>query len=156
MLFLIHLCIQHHSPCNQACRRCCAFLCVRIGPNSTHIYIRLHPPKHLPEDERSSSRNVANLKNMIQDKTNCSSESIQHTESTNLNIFRIKQLYSQYKSSQVQLEFSLWLRALHFASFPIHSTICQFIHIFRQRRPPSFFCSLRSFTRPFGLKPTGK
>ena len=25
---------------------------------------------------------------MIQDKTNCSSESIQHTESTNLNIFR--------------------------------------------------------------------
>ena len=28
------------------------------------------------------------LKNMIQDRTNCSSESIQHTESTNLNIFR--------------------------------------------------------------------
>ena len=26
--------------------------------------------------------------NMIQDKTNCSFESIQHTESTNLNIFR--------------------------------------------------------------------
>ena len=26
---------------------------------------------------------------MIQDKTNCSFESIQHTESTNLNIFRI-------------------------------------------------------------------
>ena len=34
-----------------------------------------HPPKHLPEDERSFSRNVASLKNMIQDKTNCSSES---------------------------------------------------------------------------------
>ena len=33
---------------------------------------------------------LASLKNMIQDKTNCSSESIQHTESTNLNIFRIK------------------------------------------------------------------
>ena len=53
-----------------------------------NTYIRLHPPKHLPEDERSFSRNVASLKNMIQDKTNCSSESIQHTESTNLNIFR--------------------------------------------------------------------
>ena len=49
-------------------------MCPRIGPNSTHIYIRLHPPKHLPEDERSFSRNVASLKNIIQDKTNCSSE----------------------------------------------------------------------------------
>ena len=47
--------------------------------------------KHFPEDERSFSRNVASVKNMIQDKTNCSSESIQHTESTNLNIFRITQ-----------------------------------------------------------------
>ena len=54
-------------------------------------YIRLHPPKHLPQDERSFSRNITSLKNMIQDKTNCSSESIQHTESTNLNIFRIIQ-----------------------------------------------------------------
>ena len=41
-----------------------------------NTYIRLHPPKHLPEDERSFSRNVTSLKNMIQDKTNCSSESI--------------------------------------------------------------------------------
>ena len=56
-----------------------------------NTYIRLHPPKHLPEDERSFSRNVASLKNMIKDKTNCSSESIQHTESTNLNICRIIQ-----------------------------------------------------------------
>ena len=62
-------------------------LCVRIGPNSTHIYDFTHQ-KHLPEDERSFSRNVASLKNMIKDKTNCSFESIQHTESTNLNIFR--------------------------------------------------------------------
>ena len=53
-------------------------------------YIRFHPPKHLPEDERSFSRNVASLKNMIQDKTNCSFESIQDTELTNLNIFRRK------------------------------------------------------------------
>ena len=67
-------------------------LCVRTGPNSTHI--RLHPPKHLPEDERSFSRNVASLKNMIQDKTNCSSESIQHTESTNLSIFRAIGLFT--------------------------------------------------------------
>ena len=35
-----------------------------------NTYIRFHPPKHLPEDERSLSRNVASLKNMIQDKTN--------------------------------------------------------------------------------------
>ena len=58
--------------------------------------------KHLPEDERSFSRNVASLKNMIQDKTNCSSESIQHTESTNLNIFRIKDVINlafKYKES---------------------------------------------------------
>ena len=34
-----------------------------------------HPPNHLPEDERSFSGNVASLKNMIQDKTNCSFES---------------------------------------------------------------------------------
>ena len=64
------------------------------GPHRSEFntYIRLHPPKHLPEDERSFSRNVASLKNVIQNKTNCSSESIQHTESTNLNIFRIKTL----------------------------------------------------------------
>ena len=35
-------------------------LMVRIGPNSTHI--RFHPPNHLPEDERSFSRNVTSLK----------------------------------------------------------------------------------------------
>ena len=48
------------------------------GPHRSEFntYIRLHPPKHLPEDERSFSRNVASLKNMIQDKTNCSSENI--------------------------------------------------------------------------------
>ena len=34
-------------------------------------------------------RDVTTLKNMIQDKTNCSFESIQHTESTNLNILKI-------------------------------------------------------------------
>ena len=56
-----------------------------------NTYIRPQPPKHLPEDERSFSRNIARLKNMIQDKTNCSSESIQHTELTNLIIFRIIQ-----------------------------------------------------------------
>ena len=56
-----------------------------------NTYIRLHQPKHLPEDERSFSQNVASLKKMIQDKTNRSSESIHHTESTNLNIFRIIQ-----------------------------------------------------------------
>ena len=46
------------------------------GPHRSEFNtsIRLHPPKHLPEDERSFSRNVASLKNMIQDKTNCSSE----------------------------------------------------------------------------------
>ena len=47
-----------------------------------------HLQKHLPEDETTLSRNVASLKNMIQGKTHCSFESIQHTESTNLNIFR--------------------------------------------------------------------
>ena len=39
-----------------------------------NILIRFHPPNHLPEDERSFSGNVASLKNMIQDKTNCSFE----------------------------------------------------------------------------------
>ena len=60
------------------------------GPHRSEFntYIRFHPPKHLPEDERSLSRNFASLKNMIRDKTNCSFESIQRTESTNLNIFR--------------------------------------------------------------------
>ena len=58
-----------------------------------NTYIRLQQPKHLPEDERSFFRNVSILKNMIQDKTNCSSKSIQHTESTNLNIFRIILMY---------------------------------------------------------------
>ena len=33
------------------------------------------------------------LKNMIQDKRNCSFEIIQHTESTNLNIFRMTRLF---------------------------------------------------------------
>ena len=61
-----------------------------MGPHRSEFntYIRFHQPKHLPEDEGSFSRNVASLKNMIQDKTNCSFESIKHTESTNLNIFR--------------------------------------------------------------------
>ena len=36
-------------------------------------------PKHLPEDERSFSRNVASLKNMIQGKTNCCFESNEDT-----------------------------------------------------------------------------
>ena len=57
-----------------------------------NTYTGFHPPKHLLEDERSFSRNVASLKNMIQDKTNCSFESNQHTETTNQNIFRFTQL----------------------------------------------------------------
>ena len=65
--------------------------------SSSGKYLRFYLPKHLPEDERSFSRNVASLKNMIQDKTNCSFESIQHTEATNLNIFR-KGLFLWFKT----------------------------------------------------------
>ena len=61
-------------------------MCPHRSEFNTHI--RFHPPNHLPEDDRSFSRNFASLNNVIQDKTNCSFESIQHTESTNLNIFR--------------------------------------------------------------------
>ena len=87
-----------------------------------NTYIRFHLPKHLPEDERSFSRNITSLKNMIQYKTNCSFESIQHTESTNQNIFRIIQ--QQYGESifhkcrtleKTRLKYERYTNHLHFS-----------------------------------------
>ena len=64
-----------------------------------NTYIRFHPPKHLPRDERSFSRNVASLKNMIQDKTNCSFESkVEH----------FGQLYEVFVPERVSISTNLY------------------------------------------------
>ena len=79
-----------------------------------NTYIRFHPPKHLPDEERSFSRNVASSKNMIQDKINCSFESIQHTESTDLNIFRIQAIVVSFLgNSGKSVEINNGNHALH-------------------------------------------
>ena len=91
--------MNNRNGCSQknslSCLESCSLNWRHFERNFSHLRANVIIQKHLPEDERSFSRNVASLKNMIQDKTNCSFESIQHTESTNLNIFRIEMVLAQ-------------------------------------------------------------
>ena len=75
---------------------------VRIGPNSTQ-YTTSPAKTFARTDERSFSRNVASLKNMIQDKTNCSCESVR--EKLNLETCsRATMLINAFGQSAEQLQ----------------------------------------------------
>ena len=91
------------------------------SPTGVNLLLLLLP-KHLPEDERSFSRNVASLKNMIQDKTNYSVERIQQTESTNLNIFRMLIIVINDIQYNNLLEFPL--KTTHFCVLIRYSADC--------------------------------